>query len=126
MTLHEDRLWDRWLRFLDTWATVTALGPGRVCVRFRDRSGAMRAVEIIMTAEEWDDIVSVTWGSFEDAAAWIKKGILDADPPRRFMVYQDYDLVPSDAEDLPVRELPKLHGRWVVLDDDGNVVDELR
>lgn len=55
----------------------------------------------------------------------------------RFLVYRQYELVPSstphlpvDPEDIRLDELARQHpegfGHWVVLDRDSNVLDEFR
>ncbi|MFO6453342.1 MULTISPECIES: hypothetical protein [unclassified Aeromicrobium] len=116
---------------------MTTLGPGRLRVRFVDPTGSVRAVDILMTPDEWDDIATVVWGSDELAAAWVKQRILDTEPRHRYLVHSICDLIPSETEFLPpnprlerakqaVRDRPQERGRWVVLDDDGNVVDEFR
>ena len=132
-----ERLWDRLLEFLNTWASATEIGPGRIRVAFEGSPGSTRVVDLVMTDDEWDDTVSVLWGSFDDAAGQVRENIVGLQPDERFLLYSQYRLVPSATEHLPVdpdlerlRELARDHpegfGRWVVLGDDGEVLDELR
>jgi hypothetical protein len=132
-----ERLWERLLEFLDTWATATEIGPGRIRVDFEKSPGWIRVVHILMTDDEWDDTVTVMWGSFDDAAREVRERILGLQPDERFLLYGQYELVPSATERLPVdpdverlqqlaRQHPEGFGTWVVLDKDGDVLDEFR
>lgn len=132
-----ERLWERLLESLNTWATATEIGPSRIRVDFETPPGSTRVVDILMTDDEWDDTVSIRWGSFEDAAREVRERILGLQPDERFLLYGQYELVPSATEHLPVdpeprrlqelaRQHPEGFGTWVVLDKDGNVLDEFR
>ena len=132
-----DHLWERLLEFLNTWATATETGQGRVRVDFERPPGWKRVVHILMTADEWDGTVTIMWGSFDDAAREVRALILGLLPDERFLVYNQYELVPAATEHLPVdpdfarlqqlaRQHPEGIGRWVVLDKDGKVADEFR
>jgi hypothetical protein len=132
-----ERLWERLLEFLDTWATATEIGPGRIRVDFEKSPDWIRVVHILMTDDEWDDTVTVMWGSFDDAAREVRERILGLQPDERFLLYGQYELVPSATERLPVdpdverlqqlaRQHPEGFGTWVVLDKDGDVLDEFR
>jgi hypothetical protein len=90
-----------------------------------------------MTDDEWDDTVTVMWGSFDDAAREVRERILGLQPDERFLLYGQYELVPSATERLPVdpdverlqqlaRQHPEGFGTWVVLDKDVDVLDEFR
>lgn len=127
-------LWERLLEFLNTWATATEVGPARIRVDFADSSGATRAVDLLITADEWDETVTVMWGSFDDAAGQVRERILGLQQEERFLLYGQYELVASTTEHLQVdpelarlQELARQHpegtGRWVVLDEDGTVLD---
>ena len=66
----------------------------------------------------------------------MRRSVLKLPADQQYLVYRSYQLVPSDSPVLPpdpeeirLQELARRHpegvGRWVVLDGDGNVVDEL-
>ena len=127
--------WQRLLQELNSWARATEAGPGRVRVFFTDAAGAARVVDIVMTPEQWEDMAGGVWGSFEGAARELRQAVLSASDNDRFLVFDTYELRPSPTETLPVdpdqerldqlaREHPEGFGRWVVLDREGNVVDE--
>ncbi len=90
-----------------------------------------------MTREEWDDMVSIPFGEFGAAARAVRATALSMEEDEHFLVYEQYALVASSTPDLPVdpeeahlaelaRQHPEGFGRWVVLDDEGNVIDEFR
>jgi len=130
-----ERLWERLLEFLNTWAVAAEVEPGRIEVTWRNRDGSAKPVEIVMTPDEWDEMVTIPWGDFDDAAQEVRKALVGMEHHERFLVYADYKLVASATEVLPVhpevarlKELTRQHpegfGRWVVMDRDGNVLDE--
>lgn len=131
-----ERLWERLIEFLNGWATAREVRPGRIEVTL-PRSGTPRTIELVMTHEEWDDLVTILHGDFDLAASTVKRSVLGVGADQRFLVYRTYELVPSltpdlpeDPEDRQLQELARQHpegfGRWVVLDKQGNVLDELR
>lgn len=132
-----ERLWERLFEFLNGWSTAVEVAPGRIEVRLESPDGSTRAVELVMTPDEWDEMVTIPWGDFDSAAQEVRKAVLDLRHHERYLVYGDYELVPSATADLPVdpeetrldelaRQHPEGFGRWVVMDRDGNVLDEFR
>lgn len=84
-----------------------------------------------MAPESWDDWVNIMWASPEDAARDVKESLVGLEDTYRFLVYEQYGLEPSETEELPpddvlewIRAHPEQRGRWVVMDDAGNVIDE--
>ena len=82
-------------------------------------------------------MVTIPWGDFDSAAREVRKAVLGVRHHERFLVYAQYELVPSATADLPVdpelarldelaRQHPEGLGRWVVTDRAGNVQDEFR
>ena len=81
-------------------------------------------------------MVTIPFGDFDAAAQEVRATVLRMEELERYLVYGQYELVPSATADLPVdpqearlselaRQHPEGIGRWVVLDRDGNVIDEL-
>lgn len=67
----------------------------------------------------------------------VRRMVTGAPQGMRYLVYRQYDLVPSPTADLlpspdgilleeHLRQHPQGAGRCVVEDDDGNVIDEFR
>ncbi|WP_262851526.1 hypothetical protein [Mumia quercus] len=131
-----DRLWEHLLEYLNTWGTATELAPGRIGLSYDDAEGVRRQVEIVMRPDQWDDLVTVIWGDFDDAAKHARRMIVEASADMPFRVYGTYELVPSETPELPIdpddleleelaRQHPEGFGRWVVTDAAGNLIDEL-
>lgn len=132
-----ERLWERLLEFLNEWASAREVHPGRIQVSWPPSAEHTRTIELVMTRREWDDLVTIPYGDFDLAAQEVKRAVLALEADQRCLVYRDYELVPSagpalppDADDLRLEELARQHpegfGCWVVLDEEGNVIDELR
>lgn len=133
---HRQLLWEGFLALLGELGTAVEAGPGRVRFTVTGPDGAERDVDVLISPEQCDEMISVMWGGlcpeFSQHLAKIVRGL---EQRHRFLVYDCYTLVPSESEDLPVdedlvrlqaqaREHPEGIGRWVVEDRDGNVVDE--
>jgi hypothetical protein len=131
-----DRLWERLIEFLNHWTTATEVEPGRIEVTLAPPDASTTTFEILMTHSQWDDMVTIPFGDFDAAAREVRATIMRMEEHERFLVYGQYELVPSTTPQLPVdprtarlNELARQHpegiGRWVVMDRDGNEVDEL-
>ena len=55
-------------------------------------------VEIVMTQDEWDDLLSIRWGGVEPAAQHVRELVLGRPRGRRYLVYSQYNLMPSDDD----------------------------
>jgi hypothetical protein len=55
-----------------------------------------------MTPDEWDYMVTIPWGDFDSAAQGVRKSVLGLRGQERFLVYGQYELVPSTTAELPV------------------------
>jgi len=130
-----ERLWERLMDFLNGWSTATEIEPGRLRVAVDNADGSTRVVEVLMTREQWDDMVATAWGDYPSAAQEVRKAVIGLPRHQRFLIYGDYELVPSATPNLPAdpegarlderaREHPEGVGRWVVTDRDGHVRDE--
>ena len=94
-----ERLWQRLLERLEGVGPVD-VRDGRLVVT--PTAGAERApVEIVMTPDQWDDLVTIPFGDFDAAAEYLTRrwAGLAADQP--FLVYELYALEPSTTPDLP-------------------------
>ncbi len=58
-----ERLWERLLEFLNNWSTAVEVEPGRIEVTLDNPDGSKRGVEILMTPDEWDDMVTGAEGT---------------------------------------------------------------
>jgi hypothetical protein len=104
-----ERLWERLLTLLGTLGEVDADTRGRLRLTI-DR----REVEIVMTEAEWDELVTIPYGSFAGAALHLLHAISQAgavDAP--FLVYDTYDLHPCAT---PEPEEPELEAERLRLE----------
>lgn len=125
-----EALWDRLLAFLNELGSASEVAPGRIRLRLAEIG---RDLEIVMTPEEWDHMVSVMWGDFLDAAQAVRRTAFGVTEDERFLVYEDYQLEPSTTPHLPsdpqlerLRALAQENpdqalGHWVALDHEGRV-----
>ncbi len=67
-----ERLWQRLLDFLNDWSTAVETGPGRIQVTVAKPDGSSQVVEIVMTPDDWDSLVSVI-GDFESQTQRIRQ-----------------------------------------------------
>ncbi|HEY1117718.1 MAG TPA: hypothetical protein VGE43_08435, partial [Acidimicrobiales bacterium] len=58
--------WRRLVAALDAWTSASSSEVGRIKVSLPAEVGGGQ-VTIVMTPDEWDDVVGVRWGSFDDA-----------------------------------------------------------
>ena len=54
--------WERLLESLDTWGSATEVRPGRIELVVARPDGGGTRVEIVMTPEQWDDLVTIPFG----------------------------------------------------------------
>ena len=94
-----ERLWERLLTLLGTLGEVDASTPGRLRLRI-DR----QRVEIVMTEGQWDDLVSIPWGSFSGGAQHLLGALSAAEAAGApYLVYYQYELHPSQTEVSPMQ-----------------------
>ena len=96
-----DTWWDHLVDVLATAGAVTERDPGGLTVVLGSDDTSM-VVEIVMTQDEWDDLVSIMWGDVEPAAQHVRELVLGRPRGRRYLVYSQYNLMPSDSPALPV------------------------
>lgn len=105
---------------------VSERDPDGLVVSRRHHDGTTREIEIVLTREEWDDIVEITFGDIGSAVEYVR-GMVEKQPPgQRYLVHGMYDLVPSSTAESPEeRDLAEVQallrqypdgipgGRWV-------------
>lgn len=115
--------WQRLIGALDAWTPAAGVAPGQIQVTLH-QDETSRQVLIVMTPEEWDDMVRVMWGNFDDALDDVKRTLKNLRPEERFAVYSLYRLKPSVEPDLTERTpgtVPGPGGEWVASDRDGRM-----
>ncbi len=118
----DDDDWQRLIEALDGWTSASATAAGRIEVSLPDDRGGGQAV-IVMSQDEWDDMVGVMWGSFADAVSDVKRSLQRLQPHERFAVYSQYRLEGSTTPTLPSTPgpAPEAGGEWGTLDREGRV-----
>ena len=96
-----DTWWDHLVDALGTVGEVTERDPHGLTVVL-GRADTSMVVEIVMTQDEWDDLVSIMWGDVEPAAQHVRELALNQPRDQRYLVYSQYNLMPSDSPSLPV------------------------
>src|SRR6478672_5069639 len=113
---HPDDWWKHLVASLDGWSGAKSQDAGHIEVVI-PQEGTPRHAVIIMNAEEWDDMVSISWGSLDAAVSEVKRVLTSLGPDEGYAVYSQYRLEPSTTPDLPrMDDLPAGPGEWVVLD----------
>lgn len=102
MTVDVDEWWALLVSVLESVASVSAREPEGLVVSDERGDGTRAVVEIVMSPEEWDDLVSMMWGSVRAAAEHVRDQVLSQPTDKRFLVYHLYNLVACDRPALPV------------------------
>ena len=123
-----ERLWELTLRVPEPLDHRCPGGARSIQVALVDSDGSTRSVEILMTRDEWDQMVTIPWGDFDLAAQEVRKAVLGLRDDERFLIFRDYErLVQSVTPTLPVapgrskrsRSSPGVIGRLRSLGRDG-------
>lgn len=95
--------WGTLVPELDRWATVRAIGPGRLEVTGPDPHFGRFTRELRITPDQWGDIEGVIHAGDAPAAAALIRDAWDrAEHEHRFLVYDgQYDVQPSETAELP-------------------------
>jgi hypothetical protein len=97
-----DPWWSALVTTLQTVGAVKDREPSGLVVT---RESPPTAVEIVMTPQEWDDLVSMMWGTDEpavrDAAQHVCQLLLHQPPHHDYLVYSQYVLVPCETAEIP-------------------------
>jgi hypothetical protein len=98
-----ERLWERLLEFLSSWASAEEVAADRIRVTFERSDDQPRVVTIVMTPDDWDSIASTAHGSFDSAADEVRRWVLAIPDGHPYLVYNNqYELQPSVTETLPI------------------------
>jgi hypothetical protein len=76
-----------------------------------------------MSSADWDDYVSIIYGTGDPRATTLKEEVLATPGGTPYLVYDTYDWVPSETRELPEDDFDPGPGEWVLTDDDGNVIE---
>jgi hypothetical protein len=117
-----DRLWERLIEYINEWASAREV-PGGIEVTFERSAGVPRTVEVVVTLADWDDYVSIIYGTGDPRATTLKEKVLATPVGAPYLVYDTYDWVPSETRELPKDDFDPGPGEWVVMDPDGSVID---
>jgi hypothetical protein len=95
--------WNFLVDVLGSLGVVQERNPYGLVVSAQKPDGTSAVVEIVMTPDQWDDLVSIPWGAVDLAADHVRGLVLNQPPDQPYLVYDGcYELLPSDAPDLPV------------------------
>lgn len=115
--------WDALMDSLTSWTTAREV-PGGIEVVYSAPSGTQRAVEIVMTRDDWEEMAGVIGAESPET---VKRHLLALAEDEHFLVCDaGVELVPSPTRELPPDPLddfvPEPGGEWVATDAEGNVV----
>ena len=118
-----ERVWERLIESLNNWTSASETGAGQIEVALPDNSVPARHVVIVMTPDEWDQMVTVMWGNFDGAFQDVKRTLLTMQPDDHFAVYADYRMESSTEPTLPEPPdiTPEPGGEWVAYDREGRI-----
>ena len=102
VSVENDPWWEVLLSVLSSCGEVGELEPHGLVVTVDRNDGTTTVVEIVMTPEEWDDLVSISWGACEPAARHVYQLVMDQPRDSRYLVYSQYQMVQSHTSTLPV------------------------
>lgn len=102
MSTEVDPWWALLVGVLESCGLVEQREPYGLTVSRQRPDGTPTVVEIVMTQEQWDDLVSISWGVVATAAQHVRGLVVDQSRGQRYLVYNEYTLVPCDTPELPV------------------------
>jgi hypothetical protein len=97
---YEQQTWERLIGYLAELGGAREVGSGRIEVSLATATGA-RTVQIVMGQNDFSTWVSTINGSFWLTANDVRAHILDLPDDVPFLVFDAYELVPSQTETLP-------------------------
>ncbi|MDP3949134.1 hypothetical protein [Microbacterium sp.] len=112
MSVEPDPWWTRLVDVLGSLGVVEEREPYGLVVCIQQADGTLTVVEIVMTRDEWDSLVSIPWGELETAVDHVRGLVLNQPPDQRYLVYDCYDLVPSEAPHVIIRGRGRAFRFW--------------
>ena len=126
MTSYADDCWSALIEGLSSIGKVRGREPYGLVVTLPRPDGSVSTVEIVMTREDWLDVATVIHGDVRYAVEYARD-VVQAEADSPYLVYDTYELVPSDTAELPpdpdlvaIQELASQYpdgvipgGRWV-------------
>ena len=94
--------WSVLVDVLGSLGDVAGSEPVGLVVSTRRGDVTRRRIEVVMTEDEWDDMVSIMWGEVEGAAQHVRQLVLQQPRDKRYLVYSQYMLEPCVDPVLPV------------------------
>lgn len=94
--------WNALVSMLSSFATVTQRDPHGLVVQARRSDGSHLYVEIVMTPEEWTELVHIPIGDLDSALEFVRDHVLEQPRDQRYLVYTTYDLEPQDTPEKPI------------------------
>ncbi len=100
MRHEDDASWTVLVNALQAIGTVEDREPHGLTITGADASPA---VELVCTPTEWGAMVSTMWGAgaFEPAAEHVRQLVLRQPADHRYLVHDQYQLVPCQTAELP-------------------------
>ncbi|GAB2863575.1 hypothetical protein [Nocardioides pacificus] len=97
MSVEPDLWWTELVDVLGSLGMVEERVPCGLVVTTQQADGSSTVVEIVMTPEEWDELVSISWVELEAATQHVREIVGIQPPGQRYLVYDTYDLSPCDT-----------------------------
>lgn len=82
-----DPWWERLVSSLASLGEVSRRDPHGLVIAADQGDEITIEVEIVMTADEWDDLVSISWGDVDSAAQHVRQLVLHQPRGQRYLVY---------------------------------------
>jgi hypothetical protein len=117
-----DRLWERLIEYINEWAKAREV-PGGIEVTFEQSPGVTRIVEVVVASADWENYVGTIYGTDDPRATTLQEEVLATPDGAHYLVYDTYDWVPSETRELPEDDFDPGPSEWVLMDDDGNVIE---
>ncbi|MFY0408893.1 hypothetical protein [Solicola sp. PLA-1-18] len=96
--------WGHLINHLRGYATVSEKDAGRIHVVFHDARGKRRSADILMTKQEWSSMAGTMWGDVDRAVQEVRRALMRLGG-ERYLIYGQYELVPSFTPEMPESEL---------------------
>jgi hypothetical protein len=93
-------VWEQFLAGLARWSNVRNVGDGRIELEI-PHGATGRVIEIVMKPEDLQMMASITASDGDDTALYLKTLAAEMTAEQRFLVYHNYDLMPSETAVIP-------------------------